>query len=201
MMKKSNLFLSLCIILFSFSILSAQDETKTSGETRFGVGVALIDLQQIFEASTQQANAVVTVPIILASGLRIEPELGLFATSQSADIGGTTVEQTTRSWNIGVGVFPQNIIGKFSLYYGGRVGYISKRLTDDDGVTVDEETTTGFYIAPGLGGEHHFSDHFSIGAEVMLVYASLTNEEDGRDFDIDLTVINTRTLVFFRFYF
>jgi len=61
------------------------------------------------------------------------------------------------------------------------VGYFS--ATQDATI---RGTTTGFYIAPAIGGEHNFSVHFSIDAEAQVVYASLTNEKEDRDFDFEL---------------
>ena len=197
-MSTSKLVISLFILACFIGTSFAQSSNKT------GIGVALIDLQKLFEFSASQgygANATITVPFILSPGFRLEPEVGYFSASQKADINGTTYEESASSWSIGAGVFPQNVYGDFTLYYGGRVGYMSQTQTDEAGTSKEEVTTSGFYIAPAIGGEHNFSDHFSIGAEAQIVYASMTNEEDDRDYDVDLTLIDTRALVFFRFYF
>ena len=197
-MSKSKLVISLFILACFIGTSFAQSSNKT------GIGVALIDLQKLFEFSASQgygANATITVPFILSPSFRLEPEVGYFSASQKADINGTTYEESSSSWSIGAGIFPQNVYGDFTLYYGGRVGYMSQKQTDEAGTSKEEVTTSGFYIAPAIGGEHNFSDHFSIGAEAQIVYASMTNEEDDRDYDVDLTLIDTRALVFFRFYF
>ena len=70
-------------------------------------------------------------------------------------------------------------------------------MTEKTGSNEEEETTGGFYVAPAVGGEHHFSDHFSIGAEAQVVYGSLKNEEDDRSYDVNLSLYNTRGLIFF----
>ncbi len=196
-MRKFNI-LVLIVVVFCLANLSfAQDGSKT------GIGIAIIDLQKLFEMSTSNgiANASITVPIITSPSLRIEPEVGYFSATQSADISGTTYEETATTWNIGVGILPQKVYETFTLYYGGRVGYLSQKMTSESGFNKNEETTTGFYIAPTLGGEHNFSDHFSIGAEAQIVYGSLTNKEDDRDYDADLSMLETRALIYFRFYF
>jgi hypothetical protein len=197
-MFNSKIVTSLLILVFFIGSSFAQSSSKT------GIGVALIDLQKLFEFSASEgvgANATITVPFILSPSFRLEPEVGYFSASQKADINGTTYEESSVSLSIGAGIFPQNVYGDFTLYYGGRVGYTSQKLTEEAGTSKEEVTTSGFYIAPAVGGEHNFSDHFSIGAEAQIVYASLTNEEDNRDYDVDLSLLNTRVLVFFRFYF
>lgn len=199
-MLKRNFFFILIILLLFVGTGFAQESTKT------GVGVAIIDLQKLFEVNTANgfgSNAAITVPIIISPSFRLEPEVGFSSAKQEATISGTTLEASVTMWNIGVGIFPQKIYEDFTLYYGGRVGYISQKMTDETGFDTDEETTSGFYIAPAIGGEHNFSDHFSIGAEAQFVYGSLTNKDEDRDpdYDVDLTLLNTRALIFFRFYF
>jgi len=196
-MCKRNIFVLVVIVFCLASISFGQEGSKT------GIGIAIIDLQKLFEMSTSNgiANATITVPIIISPTFRIEPEVGYFNASQSADVDGTTYDQSATTWNIGVGILPQKVYETFTLYYGGRVGYLSQKMTEEAGVNKDEETTTGFYIAPTVGGEHNFSDHFSIGAEAQIVYGSLTNEDDDRDYDVDLSLLETRGLIYFRFYF
>ncbi|MCK4558614.1 MAG: outer membrane beta-barrel protein [Calditrichia bacterium] len=195
-MFKCKTFVFIIIFLCISGISLGQEATKT------GIGIAIIDLEKLFEMNTSVGvGATITVPIITSPGFRIEPEVGYFSASEKATISGTTYEESVSSWRIGVGIFPQKMYEDFTLYYGGRVGYISQKQTSEGGGSIDEETTTGFFIAPAIGGEHNFSDHFSIGAEAQIVYATLTNEEDDRDYDVDLSLFDTRGLIFFRFYF
>jgi len=197
-MFKCKTFVFIIIFLCISGISLGQEATKT------GIGIAIIDLEKLFEMNASGAvgtYATITVPIITSPSFRIEPEVGYFRASQEVTISGTTYEESESSWRIGVGIFPQKMYEDFTLYYGGRVGYISQKKTSEGGGSEDEETTTGFFIAPAIGGEHNFSDHFSIGAEAQVVYASLTNEEDDRDYDVDLSLFDTRGLIFFRFYF
>jgi len=89
----------------------------------------------------------------------------------------------------------------FTLYYGARVGYITQTLTDENGSETDEVSSSGFYIAPVLGGEHYFSDHFSLGGEAQIIYASVSTKPDEGNWEQDLSAINTRVLVYIRFFF
>lgn len=194
-MKRSNLFSAFLVFLLSASMIEAQEDTKV------GLGVAIVDLQQLLEASTLETNATISIPIITSSGFRLEPEIGLFTTTQKAEYEGSSSEYTVTSWSIGLGLFSQKEYGDFNLYYGGRVGYMSKKVSMESSFSSGEETTSGFYIGPAIGGEHNFSKHFSLGVEAQFGYALLTNEEEDRPYDIDLSIFNTRALVFFRFYF
>ena len=199
-MFRCKTFVIIIIILCISGISLGQEATKT----KTGIGIAIIDLEKIFEMNTSGGvgtYATITIPIITSPGFRIEPEVGYFSFSQDYTTGGTTREQSLSSWRIGVGILPQSMYGDFTLYYGGRVGYISQKQTSEVGSNKEEETTSGFFIAPTIGGEHNFSDHFSIGAEAQVVYGSLTNEEDDRDYDVDISLFDTRGLIFFRFYF
>lgn len=147
------------------------------------------------------ANATITVPYILSPGFRLEPEIGYFRVKQKAIIDGDEIAEIATSYTIGVGIFPQKVYEGFTLYYGGRIGYMSQKLRAEEPGNTDEETSSGLYLAPAIGGEYHFSNHFSMGAEAQILYSTLTNEADGRTYDIDITLFNTRALVFFRFYF
>jgi len=201
-MFKCRIFTFIIFFLCISGISLGQEATKA--ETKIGIGIAIIDMEKLFEFNMSQglaAYATITVPIITSPGFRIEPEIGYGSYSQDYTSNGTNYEGNVSSWRIGVGIFPQRMYGDFTLYYGGRIGYISQKQTSEVGSNKEEETTSGFFIAPAIGGEHNFSDHFSIGAEAQVVYGSLKNEEDDRDFDVDISLFDTRGLIFFRFYF
>ena len=197
-MLKCKISFVIIIAVALSGISMGQNANKT------GLGIAIIDLLSLFEINTSNelgTHATITIPIITSPGFRVEPEFGYFMASSKATVSGTDREESTSSWRIGMGFFPQKKYEDFFIYYGGRVGYISQKATIEVGTSKDEATTSGFYIAPAMGGEHNFSEHFSIGAEAQVVFASLTNEEDDRAYDVDLTLFDTRGLVFFRFYF
>lgn len=198
-MLKGKLIFSIIILVCFFGSSFSQSSTKV------GVGVAIIDLQQLFTMSMTDAvgaNATITVPIIVSPAFRLEPEAGIFSASQKVDFEGGTYEQKATSWTVGVGLLGQTVDDGFTLYFGGRVGYITQKQTEEEtGLPDEEETVSGFYVAPTIGGERNLSDHFSLGAEAQVVYASMKNEMEDRGYDIDLTLINTRALIFFRFYF
>jgi hypothetical protein len=198
-MLKGKMAIGFVLLVLLTGTALAQSSSK------MGVGIAILDLQKLFELFSSDgvgSNTTITVPLITSPTFRIEPELGYFSYTTEYTEQDITTESTGSAWNIGAGLFLQKVYNEFTLYYGGRIGYLSqKTLTEETDQPDDEETTSGLYLSPAIGGEHNFSGHFSIGAEAQIVYASLTNEEDGRPFDVDVTLFNTRALVFFRFYF
>ena len=201
-MFKCKTFICIIIFLCISGISLGQEATKA--DTKIGIGIAIIDMEKLFEmnmAGGIGSYATITIPIITSPSFRIEPEVGYGSYSQEYTVMSINVEQSVSMWRIGVGIFPQKMYGDFTLYYGGRIGYISQKQTEKVGSDKNEETNSGFFLAPAIGGEHNFSDHFSIGAEAQFVYGSLTNEEDDRDVDIDISLFDTRGLIFFRFYF
>jgi hypothetical protein len=158
-------FILICFFSFSFS----------QSSTKVGIGVAIIDMQQFFEAFASEGgsfNSAIMVPIEMSSSFRLEPEVGF---------SSATDEQSSGS--------------------GARVGYITLTLTDEDDSGTDELSSSGFYVAPALGGEHYFSDHFSLGGEAQIIYASVSTEPDEGNWEQDLSAINTRVLVYIRFFF
>jgi hypothetical protein len=195
------MFKKICIAITLIFLLTTAGLAQNSNNV--GIGVAVIDVQQIFETLISGGvgmNATIVVPFAASPNLRIEPEFGYFRATEE-DKNGTTETETATSWRVGVGIFPLKIIDSFTLYYGGRVGYISQTFGYEAGSVNLEETTTGFYIAPALGGEHSFSNHFSIGGEAQVVYATLSTDSEFTDDKTDRSLINTRVLVFIRFYF
>jgi len=186
-------------IFILFGLLYFLITGSVQAQTKIGVGVALFDIQQIL---MEGAGSTITVPVITSSTFRIEPELGYYSMTREHTFNGITTKDNTRALSIGAGIFLQKVYSEFTLYYGGRIGYISQKQTEE--VTdepTNESSNSGLYVAPAIGGEHNFSEHFSIGAEAELYYTPLTNEVTGRAYDEDISLLNLRGLVFFRFYF
>jgi hypothetical protein len=187
-------FILICFFSFSFS----------QSSTKVGIGVAIIDMQQFFEAFASEGgsfNSAIMVPIEMSSSFRLEPEVGFSSATDEQSSGSFTSKESTTSWRIGVGLLGMKKYSPFTLYYGARVGYITLTLTDEDDSGTDELSSSGFYVAPALGGEHYFSDHFSLGGEAQIIYASVSTEPDEGNWEQDLSAINTRVLVYIRFFF
>jgi len=197
-MFQKKMIMSIIVLMCFYGFSFAQSKTKV------GIGIAIIDMQQIFEAQLSGGgyfSSTITVPINASSTFRVEPELGFAISTDEFKSGSFTDEETTSSWKIGVGLFGLKKFEIFTLYYGGRVGFLTQSVTEDNGTDTDEMGSTGFYLAPALGGEHYFSDHFSLGGEAQIVYTSIATEPEDGDWEQNLSVINTRVLVFVRFFF
>jgi hypothetical protein len=197
-MKENSLILTILIVVCISSISIAQSSTKV------GIGVALIDMQQIFEAQISEGgffSSTITVPMDLSPSFRLEPEIGFASASDEFKLNDFISEESSTSWKIGAGIFGLNKYDVFTLYYGGRVGYVTQTLKEVSGSDSDELSSSGFYVAPAIGGEHYFSDHFSLGGEAQFVYTSIGTTPDEGDWEQDLSVFNTRVLVFIRFFF
>ena len=111
-MFKCKTFIFIIIFLCISGISLGQETTKT--ETKIGIGIAIIDMEKLFEVSMGTGMgmfAMITVPIITSPGFRIEPEVGYFSFSQDYTTGGTTREQSLSSWRIGVFHYGSMICG------------------------------------------------------------------------------------------
>ncbi len=195
----------LLVVMMVFSFLTVGQTQPASG---WGIGVAIIDMQQIFEYGSSDGNAYnssIVVPIILSEGFRLEPEVGFYRGKSTQELSGDKIENTATQYRFGVGIFPQSILESSTLYYGARVGYLSLNLREDETfggtTTTDEATASGFFVAPAVGGEYYFSNSFCVGAEAQVLYASLSTDIKDSSVEIKDSLISTRGLVFVRFFF
>ena len=201
-MSRILLFSNVIIAFLLLGILPAQ---PSSG---WGIGVSIVDIQQIFEFSTTEGNAYnssIVVPFIVSPTFRLEPEFGLYRGKNTVELNDNKGEYTSTQWRVGIGIFPQSTLKSSTLYYGARVGYLT--FTNEEKETVAgytetyKVTSSGFFIAPALGGEYFFSNSFCIGAEAQIFYASISTDITDSELDISDSMISTRGLVFVRFYF
>ena len=193
------------IVMMVFCFLTVGQTQPANG---WGIGVAIIDMQQIFEYGTSDGNAYnssIVVPIILSEGFRLEPEVGIYRGKNTQELSGDKIEGTATQYRFGVGIFPQSMLESSTLYYGARIGYLSLNLREDETfggtTTTDETTTSGFFVAPAVGGEYFFSNSFCVGAEVQVLNANLSTDIKDSSLEIRDSLISTRGLVFVRFFF
>ena len=136
-------------------------ETK-SHQRKLGVGVTLFNLAEYINESSFGNSIYLTINT--KNNFRIEPTFGfIFSKDRSKYV-------------LGLGVFKLKDISKLRIVTGLRLGFSDGNV---------------FAIAPSLGGEYLFNDHFSVGTEVQL----RGTFEKG-----DFTFL-TNTLVLARFYF
>jgi hypothetical protein len=201
-MLRNSVITAIFMVICLFAVIQAQPEKG------WGIGVTIVDIQQLFEFSSAEArafNSSIQVPFVLSPSFRLEPEIGYFRGKEVDELNTYKDEYTATQWRIGIGIFPQSMLKSSTIYYGARVGYVSLNLKEEETIqgitTTDEATASGFFVAPALGGEYFFSNSFSLGAEGQLFYANLSTDIEGAQVDITTSLINTRGLVFVRFYF
>jgi len=201
-MFRNSVILGIILIMCFFTLTQAQPEKG------WGIGVAVVDIQQLFEFSASEGmafNSSIHFPFVLSPTFRLEPEIGYFRAKDVQELNNDKIEDTATQWRVGIGIFPQSVLKSSTLYYGARVGYVNLNLKEEEtfqGITsIDEATASGFFVAPAMGGEYYFSNSFSLGAEVQLFYAKLSTDVKNSQVDITTNLINTRGLVFVRFYF
>lgn len=133
-----------------------------SHQRNFGVGVSLFNLSEYLNESSFGNSIYLTINT--KSNFRIEPTFGfIFSKNQSKYV-------------LGLGAFKLKDISNLRIVTGLRLGFSDGNV---------------FAIAPSLGGEYYFNDHFSVGSEVQL-----RGTFDNGDF-----TFLTNTLVLVRFYF
>ena len=175
-------------------------ETETSPGTRVGIGVAL-ERTLLFGDEGDLAFLPVGlsniyVPIVMASGFRIEPEIGYLRLSESGD----DWKSSGSSMRFGLGILPAVRRGNTSIYFGARLGLVyTKTSFEFTGSESRSESKTDYYVGAAVGAEYGFSTHFTVGAEVQVNYISVgdfAEESDGSH-----SLIGNRNLVFLRWYF
>lgn len=193
------------LVVISFFVVG---QVQAQPESGWGIGISVVDIHQIFEFGASEGSAYnhsIIVPIVMSQSFRLEPEIGFYNGKNTWELQGNKEEYTATQYRFGLGIFPQSAMKSSTIYYGARIGYLSLKLKEEEtfgGVTqTDEYSTSGFFIAPAVGGEYFFSNSFSLGAEAQVMYASLSSEIEGSDVDISDTLISTRGLVFIRFFF
>jgi hypothetical protein len=204
---RSNFIFTIYLIVLLIASIQAQE----AKQSKIGFGVSVVDVKDIIRilSGDGDISPSIFLPINVSSKLRIEPEIGFF-TVTSEDKTPTQNEKNkdySDQFHFGIGIFSLKNLVSYHLYYGARLGYIhfSSYNENDMGYTIrDESSSSGFFIAPTMGGEYLFNNHFSLGGEVQVRFTSLSGEEKN-DMnivtDLSSSSISTRALVLIRCYF
>jgi hypothetical protein len=161
----------------------------------FGLGV-----------SVRSGDATIYMPIDISEAFRIEPMLQYEYRKSEYTLFDDTIASTNTGtlWAVGVGLFGVTQLAESaSVYYGGRVSYMSSESessylgTLPGGAVLAPESreSDGIVLAPTLGLEYHFSEHFSIGGEAALTYTNAENDDESSE------RISTTTNIIFRYMF
>ncbi|MCH8013168.1 MAG: outer membrane beta-barrel protein [Candidatus Marinimicrobia bacterium] len=173
-------------------------EVTAEKKTQVGVAVAITDIKEVFQYIDEAISAPeIFITINVSPKLRLEPGIAFFQSSS----GNGDFKSSSKSFSIGLGIFPMTLKDGINLYYGARLGLI--RTSSEysfNGSDSEEMSAGGFFIAPTVGGEYFLNSSFTLGGEAQLRYASFT-KEDGIDEEGTSSTTSTRALLFLRFYF
>jgi hypothetical protein len=195
-MKKATFFLLLGIAFLLMSNLVYAQEKAPS----FGIGVSMgREILMVYDQGivTLSDYPSFYMPIPISSGFRIEPEIGLWLHSYSREDGGDR-KSSYSIISLGCGIFPITNKGKIYIYYGARFRMVRFLNSIEDVYTDRDDSKTDIHFGPAVGGEYFFTDHFTLGGEVQLDYISIGQFDDD---DVSEKLINTKTLIFVRWYF
>ncbi len=177
--------------------------------TTFGLGTGLH--HTLGSDAANAAPWTVYLPIQLAT-LRLEPEIGVRSVTVSSEADGDEFTESATVFRLGVGVSYTAWLTDAAIHVGARVGFIrnSGELTMTD-FWGDESTyeflRTDLFLSPMLGAELYLTRALSLGLEAQLetVFAGdaqvLDPDGDLETTKGDRTDINTRGVLFLRFYF
>ncbi len=146
------------------------------------------------------------VPIKYNS-LHIEPLVQYFdVDSKTTTVGPNNGSSKSTALNFGVGLFlTEEVRNSTYLYYGLRVGYLSRESDSvTTFVTINDETD-GYFISPTLGVHYYLIPGFSVGLEVFLrLEKSETKSTDSFSSTTQVTKKNrkdSRGEIIVRYYF
>jgi len=207
-MRRQNFILVFVVIFLLSSIPNYAQDEASKKTTKIGIGVTISDIKDLFQSIMGDGNAApsIYIPIDISPAFRIEPEISYYKFSEKEEYNSSTDENRITSYSIGLGLSSMNRRGSVNLFYGARFGMIKASSVNEytyiGGADKDEETGSGFYIAPTIGGEYFFSENFAMGGEVQIKYSSTKWEgENGGDEGVKRSVLSTRALFSVRFYF
>lgn len=194
---------------------SAQTPTQ-EGRTQFGVGVNLAPSLLTLAGSSQGAYLPIGLwnlffPIRFGRSFKLEPEVGILSVSSEASVSGTTANSKGTSLRLGVGAFIVMPLGggATQMYVGPRVLLLSTSTSVDYSSTgyssSQSSSETDWVIGLALGGEHFFSPHFSLGAELQVNYVTFGTPSytpsSGQQPSESRSLIGTNGLLLLRAYF
>ncbi len=162
------------------------------------------------------------IPIDIAGVVRVEPQIGFVATSNSDESDTSKSTSSFSAVRVGLGAFFMfDFDDSAAAYVGAKLGPIFASNSSEshdkpaDTTTTTTSSVTHFAIGPAIGADYYFSKHFSLGAEVGINFTVLgnvtseTEQEPPPDPPIDnedteeeggLTV-NASTMLTARFFF
>ncbi|PJA53470.1 MAG: hypothetical protein CO167_07285 [Candidatus Marinimicrobia bacterium CG_4_9_14_3_um_filter_48_9] len=190
---------TICTIVSTNVVFAESEEIKTDA-TKVGFGVMFHDLYQIVMYSGETPTFY--VPIDFGTW-KLEPFFSYYNSTSTQNDGD---EYSTTVKNLGLGLFWKTNFIKTSIFYGVRVGTYSdiysreyKNYPEDN----YENSLKGTYVAPTVGGEYFFSNHFSLGGEISFerLISKQTSNNSPYYEPTELLTYNTNPHITLRYYF
>jgi len=202
-------YLFFLLFLLNVTSIKAQDSTNI----KFGLGITIVDIKDLANTlySYHSFGPNFSLPILINDKIKIEPSFGYYNRNIELKPKLETEYNETRKLSdsnihIGLGFFYIYKISHLSIYCGSHFIYIISKEKETYKKYDNTENGYGYSIAPSIGSEYFFSDHFSIGGELQFKYILLKREQTSGNYsDDDLYFITydsfvTRTLLVLRFY-
>lgn len=213
---KTRFLLAAAGIMCLGGAANAQSPTQ-DGRTRFGVGVSLAPAALIPVGSNYQSSYLpiglgdLFFPVLIGRHFKLEAEAGIAKLSYESTSSGYTTTAKGTSLRLGLGAFKVTPLGggTTQVYVGPRVLFISTSTSASSKnpyYSSDQSTDeTDWVIGLAVGGEHFFSEHFSLGGELQLNYVTFGTPDhtpsSGPQPSISQSLISTNGLLLFRAYF
>lgn len=177
-------FLSPAVVLTALALpLVAQDPSPAERKRTIGIGVSLSPSALFIDEDVGFVPAGFgnfVIPIRMNPKLILEPEIG-FTRFESSDSGGAGIPATSNSFSnrrLGVGILGDfGSQGSLKPYIGARVLRLTMTTEFQSGGPTTTVKTSGWTMAGVVGGQHFFSDVFSLGGEVQLARTSFGEPE------------------------
>jgi opacity protein-like surface antigen len=146
------------------------------------------------------------VPIQIAPNLRLEPVIGYWHVSGNRGaLAGNDNSRSATTLGLGALLYLQPV-NPTGIYAGARFALNFQSSSDVVAGASRDLSETDFAIAPVLGGEYAFAQHFTFGAEVQLPITFYGNVSDKRPgvtvtTNTDRSGIRTNAVLFVRYFF
>lgn len=199
------------LLTITASSLAAQDPQAAAIERKpsVGFGVTISPIAIFLEDDIgllPLGLGNILIPIRLNPKMTLEPELGYFKTEQTDPGGGGAPGSSSTFSNsrFGVGVLGDiGAGGPLRPYLGFRVVRVRSTSEFTGGTGTVTATRTGWTMSAVLGGQHFFTETFSLGGEVQMGRTSIGAAEvsgGGSSGDGKISFVGTNGIVAIRWF-
>jgi hypothetical protein len=215
MKKYFALFIATALVLMFVTISTAQEKNESKTTVKWGLGVSssIFSISSLNYYIPPYQSTAISIPIYFSNQFKIEPfvDYGNYQNeSKPGSIYDEKDEFKYHTITIGSGIFYSKEIIDTRIHFGTNIGYVNQYYYQnyEGGISSysTEHKGNGILIAPSIGGEYFFSNHFSLGSEVRFEWSELDSDNSQIDSMIEnkykssTNRFTTSGLVFVRFY-